>query len=189
MIFILMGFVVFGRSFVILWAGPEYSDAYIITVLFFISLYVPLIQNLGITILQARNQMKFRSIAYIIIAVIAVVLQYFFAKIWGAVGCAVAVSGALLLGQGLIMNIYYKVKQNIAVGSFWKQIAIMDIIPIIVTIVFLLILNDRTINSWASLLVWASIFVIVYFPLFYVFSVNKDEKSLLLGPILKLLKR
>lgn len=189
MIFILMGFVVFGRSFVILWAGPEYSDAYIITVLFFISLYVPLIQNLGITILQARNQMKFRSIAYIIIAVIAVVLQYFFAKIWGAVGCAVAVSGALLLGQGLIMNIYYKVKQNIAVGSFWKQIAIMDIIPIIVTIAFLLILNDRTINSWASLLVWASIFVIVYLPLFYVFSMNKDEKALLLGPILKLLKR
>ncbi|EKC45638.1 hypothetical protein OBE_16754, partial [human gut metagenome] len=33
-------------------------------------LTIPLIQNLGITILQARNQMEFRSILYIIIAFI-----------------------------------------------------------------------------------------------------------------------
>ena len=62
MAMILFGFLTFGRPFVMLWAGPEYCEAYIITCLFFISLYIPLIQNLGITILQARNLMKFRSL-------------------------------------------------------------------------------------------------------------------------------
>lgn len=189
MIFILMGFVVFGRSFVILWAGPEYSDAYIITVLFFISLYVPLIQNLGITILQARNQMRFRSLAYIVIALFALLFQYLFAKMWGAVGCAIAVSGALLLGQGLVMNIYYRLKQNLAIGAFWVQILKMDIVPIIVTIAFAFIMNERSISSWGSLILWISLYAVVYLPLFIAFSMNKDERSLLLGPIKKILKR
>ena len=59
---ILFGFVVFGKSFILLWAGKDYVEAYPITLLFFVALIIPLIQNLGITILQARNQMKFRSI-------------------------------------------------------------------------------------------------------------------------------
>ena len=76
MSFILFAFIPFGRPFVHLWAGSEYNDSYVITLLFFISLYIPLIQNLGITILQARNQMKFRSILYIIIASLSLVFQY-----------------------------------------------------------------------------------------------------------------
>ena len=189
MVLILMGFVAFGRPFVTLWAGSEYADAYIITLLFFISLYIPLIQNLGITILQARNQMKFRSIAYIIIALFALLFQYIFAKMWGAVGCAIAVSGALLIGQGLVMNIYYKVMQNLAIGQFWKQILMMDITPTVVTIVFVFILKDREITTWASFLSWVFVYVIVYVPLFYLFSMNKDEKRLMLGPVRKLLRR
>ena len=189
MVLILMGFVAFGRPFVTLWAGSEYADAYIITLLFFISLYIPLIQNLGITILQARNQMKFRSIAYIIIALFALLFQYIFAKMWGAVGCAIAVSGALLIGQGLVMNIYYKVMQNLAIGQFWKQILMMDITPTVVTIVFVFILKDREITTWASFLSWVFVYAIVYVPLFYLFSMNKDEKRLMLGPVSKLLRR
>ena len=69
MAFILTGFILFGKQFVILWAGSAYEEAYYISLLFFIPLTVPLIQNLGITILQARNQMKFRSSLYVVIAI------------------------------------------------------------------------------------------------------------------------
>ena len=69
MAFILTGFIVFGKSFICLWAGEDYMDAYWIALCFFIPLIVPYIQNLGITILQARNQMKFRSLLYVIKAV------------------------------------------------------------------------------------------------------------------------
>lgn len=188
MISILMGFIALGRPFIILWAGQEYADAYIIALLFFISLYVPLIQSLGITILQARNQMRFRSLAYIIIAMFALVFQFLFAKIWGTVGCAIAVSGALLIGQGLIMNIYYKRKQNIDINAFWRQILLMDVVPIIVTIAFVCILHNRTIDSWFSFIMWGAIYILVYFPLFYRFGINNEEKALLLSPIRKFFK-
>lgn len=185
----LLGFITFGKAFILLWAGPEYNNAYIITTLFFASLYIPLIQNLGITILQARNQMKFRALSNIVLALIALVFQYFFAKVWGEIGCAVAVAGAMLLGQGLVMNIYYKVKQGLAIGEFWKEILKMDFMPLLVTFAFMTILHGREINSWSVLIIWVSAYTIVYFILFYLFSMNKSEKELVVLPIKKILKR
>ena len=43
---ILFGFVVFGKSFILLWAGKDYVEAYPITLLFFVALIIPLIKFL-----------------------------------------------------------------------------------------------------------------------------------------------
>ena len=97
---LLYGFMVFGRAFIELWAGEEYSEAFVVTLLFFIGLTIPLIQNMGITILEARNQMRFRSLLYVGIAIISLSLQIALASKYGIVGCAIAITGALLLGHG-----------------------------------------------------------------------------------------
>ena len=89
--------------------------------MFFVALLVPLIQNVGITVLQARNEMKFRSILYIIIAVVSLAFQVVLAKKYDGIGCGIAISGALLLGQGLIMNIYYKIRQRIDIAQVLER--------------------------------------------------------------------
>ena len=136
MALVLFGFFEFGKTFIKLWAGDGYDGSYSITLCFFVSLYIPLIQNLGITILQARNQMRFRSLLYICIALASLLLQVLFAKLWGEFGCAIAIAGSLLIGQGLIMNIYYHVIQKINILLFWKNIIKMNLLPIIITICF-----------------------------------------------------
>lgn len=186
---ILFGFITFGRAFIALWAGPEYNDAYIIACLFFISLYIPLIQNLGITILQARNQMKFRSLLYIGIAAVALVLQYYFAKMWGGIGCAVAISGALFIGQGVIMNIYYKVRQGIDIKKFWKEIAKMNIVPLIMSACFMYAIYDAPIDSWLTLALWMGLYAIMYIAVLYKFSMNKYERNLFTEPIKRMIGR
>lgn len=186
---ILFGFITFGRAFIALWAGPEYNDAYIIACLFFISLYIPLIQNLGITILQARNQMKFRSLLYIGIAAVALVLQYYFAKMWGGIGCAVAISGALFIGQGVIMNIYYKVRQGIDIKKFWKEIAKMNIVPLIMSACFMCAIYDAPIDSWLTLALWMGLYAIMYIPLLYKIGMNQYERNLFIAPIKKIIGR
>lgn len=186
---ILFGFITFGRAFIALWAGPEYNDAYIIACLFFISLYIPLIQNLGITILQARNQMKFRSLLYIGIAAVALVLQYYFAKMWGGIGCAVAISGALFIGQGVIMNIYYKVRQGINIKKFWKEIAKMNIVPLIMSACFMYAIYDTPIDSWLTLALWMGLYAIMYIAVLYKFSMNKYERNLFTEPIKRMIGR
>ena len=189
MAMMLFGFVTFGHSFIVLWAGPEYNDAYLITCLFFVALYIPLIQNLGITILQARNQMKFRSLLYIGIATVALILQYYFAKLWGGIGCAIAISGALLVGQGIIMNIYYRVKQGIDIKRFWKEIAKMNFAPFLVTLVFVYAMRNIVVDSWTKLALCISIYALIYIVLLYKISMNQYERDLFTGPIKKILSR
>lgn len=179
MVLILSVFTIFGRQFISLWAGPGYEDVYIICLLFFISLLVPLIQNLGITILQARNEMKFRSLLYIVIAMIALAFQIILAKKYGEIGCAIAVAGSLLLGQGLIMNIYYSNKQGIDVQKFWREILKMSLVPIALTIASIFAIKNYDINSWGELVLAILIYCAVYIPLFWLFSMNKYERDLI----------
>ena len=186
---ILFGFIVFGKPFIILWAGLDYADAYIITLLFFIALLIPLIQNLGITILQARNQMMFRSVLYIIIAAIALVFQIILSKHYGGLGCAIAIAGALLIGQGIIMNIYYCRRQNLDVLIFWKEILKMSFVPIITSSFALYITHKFVlIDTWEKLVVGIFIYSLIYIPLFYAFSMNNNEKKMVLSPLKTLLK-
>ena len=180
---ILSGFIVFGKQFILLWAGKTYIDAYVICLLFFTTLLVPLIQNLGITILQARNQMKFRSILYISIAILALIMQILFAKRWGAIGCAFAVSGALIIGQGVVMNIYYAKVQKIDIKLFWKEILKMAVFPFIWTLLSLYLLNYINLDSWSKLISAIVLYCIIYLPILFRFSLNQDERALLTYPV------
>ena len=186
---ILTGFIIFGRDFINLWAGADYDSAYVITLLFFASLSIPLIQNLGITILQARNQMRFRSLLYIVISTISLILQIALTKRYGGIGCAISIAGALFIGQGLIMNIYYYKKQGLDILTFWCEILKMSIAPIILCIIALCILRNITLDSWLSLGVAIVEFVAVYIPMFICFSMNQYERDLLFKPIKKILIR
>lgn len=180
---ILTGFIVFGRDFIRLWAGSDYESAYPITILFFVSLSIPLIQNLGITILQARNQMKFRSLLYIVIATVSLVFQILLAKPLGGMGCAIAIAGALFLGQGLIMNIYYHKKQELDIRSFWKEIGKMSVVPMVMCFCSIFVLRNYILDGWLSLGVAVLIFMLIYSPLFYRFSMNQSERDLFLKPL------
>jgi O-antigen/teichoic acid export membrane protein len=189
MVLVLTGFFLFGQQFILLWAGKGYEDAYFIAMLFFIPLTIPLIQNLGITILQARGQMKFRSLLYLIISLISFIAQIPLSKYYGGIGCACAIAGALILGHVIIMNVYYQFYQQINIIRFWIEIAKMSVIPIFVTVVSYFILQNFVLDSFTKLIVGIVSYLTVYLPLFFVFSMNAYERELILNPIKKILRR
>ena len=185
MSFILSGFVVFGRQFIELWVGNSYSDAYYICLLFFFPLLVPLIQNVAISILQARNQMRFRSLLYLVISLVSFVASLPLTKYYGVIGCAIATSCALFLGHVLIMNIYYQKRVDLDIISFWKEIIKMAIIPFILSLGSLYLLNNLIISNWISFIIGIIFFSLLYIPLFWLFSMNKYEKDLVKNIISK----
>lgn len=188
--YILSGFIIFGRQFIELWAGAGYSDAYIISLLFFIPLTVPLIQNLGITILQARNEMKFRSVLYIIIALVSLAMQIVLTRFFGGIGCAMGVSGALVVGQILIMNVYYRRRQDLDIMTFWKEISKMSIIPIVLIFSSMLVIRHFfALDSWGKLILGIAAFSLVYIPLFFRFSMTDDERNLFISMFHKIFAR
>ena len=184
MSFVLSAFVVFGRAFLRLWAGEGYEAAYYISLLFFFALLIPLIQNLGITILQARNQMRFRSVCYVIIAFLSLIFSVYGAQGWGAMGCAYATAGALILGQGLVMNIYYSRCQRIDIVRFWREIARMSFVPFVLILVSLWLIDVLMINLVNPIMFISSafLFALFYIPLFWSISMNGNERELFLSP-------
>ena len=189
MALVLSGFILFGRQFINLWAGNGYEDAYVIVLLFFVPLTVPLIQNLGITILQARNQMKFRSLLYLVISLVSLAAQIPLAKRYGGIGCACAVAGALVLGQIIVMNVYYQVRQKINIVCFWVEILKMSIVPAFLTVAAYYVLRQFVLDSVQKLCLGIILYLLVYLPLFFAFSMNAYERELVLRPIKRLQKK
>ena len=187
---ILSGFILFGTPFIRLWAGEGYDETYTITLLLFIPSLIPLIQNLGITILQAQNRMKFRSVLYLAISVSSVFLAIPLAQMYGGIGCAIATSAALTLGQGIVMNIYYQRNIKINIIRFWGEIIKMSIVPaIIVLLSHFAMKHYFTVDSFYSLLGLIALFGVVYLIPFWLLSLNKSERDLVLVPLKKIGKK
>ena len=189
MLFVLIGFILFGKTFINLWAGKEYEDAYIISLLFFIPLTVPLIQNLGITILQARNQMKFRSLLYVAIAIASLGISVPLAKQYGGIGCAVGTSLALIGGQIIAMNIYYYKKIHINIPLFWKEIGKMSLAPIGIGVIVWILLQQLILSNWWLLVVSILLFSVCYVPLIWKVSMNDYERNLFGAPFQKVYQK
>lgn len=189
--FILSSFIVFGKPFVTIWAGRDYVDSYYICLIFFVPFTIDLIQNIGITILQARNQLRFRSVLLVLVALFSLLLSILLVNYWGYFGCAISTGLGLLLGQGIILNIYYQRKQQLDIRRFWKEILKMSIVPICTIIIGVYLTNyfvgDNP--SVSSVAISALVFVPLYLLAFWKFSMKSDERILFARPCMAFLHK
>ena len=189
MALILSGFVLFGKSFIYLWVGPGFKDAYLIGLIILIPLTIPLIQNLGITILQARNQQKFRSLVYIVIALLSLAISIPLAKEYGGVGYALGTSFALIVGNIFVMNIYYYKKIHLNIPFFWKEIIRMTFPIVLVAIVSAFLSNLYGEDNWFSLGVKILLYILSYGIVVWKFVMNPYERNLFWSPVQKVFYR
>lgn len=189
MAMILSGFVFVGHSFVNLWAGPEYSDSYYVTLLLIIPVTVPLIQNLGIEIQMAKNKHKVRSIVYFIISIMNIFISIPLVKIWGPSGAALGTAISLFIGNIVFMNWYYHKHIGLDMFFFWKNI--ISILPsVILPILFgAFVVHFFDIKNAISIICFALIYVIVYSLSIWKFGMNDVEKEIIKNPISKIKKK
>lgn len=187
--FIMCGFIIIGQEFIDIWAGEGYDMSYYIALAVMLPLTIPLIQNLGLSILQAKNMHKFRSNLYIVIALINLIISIPLAKILGGFGCALASGICFFIGNGVIMNIYYYKKINIDIPEFWKNIIKMSI-PIIVSLVLGMISTSFIGGSgFISLIVKGLVFTVIYATLMIGFAMNDYEKNLVISPLKNIFRK
>ena len=181
--YILCGFILVGDEFVEMWAGIDYKNAYYIALAVMIPITIPSIQNLGLSILQAKNMHKFRSNLYIVIAIINVVISIPFAYKYGGFGCALASGICFFIGNGIIMNVYYYKKVKLDIIRFWKNILSLSITPITSTFIVYLIDKNIDLSNIQTILINGVLLTIVYIVLSIKISINDYEKSLIDKPI------
>ena len=89
------------------------------------------------------------------------------------------------------MNIYYQRRQQLDIKKFWREIAKMSLVPIVLVCAGLYAANNLFANTAtvSFMVVAGAVFTIVYGVLFWHFSMNKSEKDLFAAPAKQIVAR
>ena len=158
---ILFGFMVFGKSFINLWLGKEYLSAYYIILLIITPGIVPLTQNIGISILQAMNKHKFRSVIYLLIAILNIAISIPLAKRYAGVGAAIGTAFANIVGQIITMNIYYYKVIKLDIPKYWRWF-LSYMMPLLVVTLVIVYFIRNVYMSLVNMILFGILFTIFY---------------------------
>ena len=185
---IMTGFVLFGRYFIITLFGNDYEIAYYIALILMLPVTIPLIQNMGLNIIQAKNKYKFRTTVFFFIAIANVLISIPLAHYYGGIGTAIGTAISLIIGQGFIMNVYYHKKIHINMIKFWKEILKMTI-PVLLS--FLIGIIGGVIIKNTGIIIFTLkvfIYVIIYMSLMWLVGMNQSEKDMITKIVKKFYK-
>lgn len=187
---IFLGFVAVGETFVVLWGGAEqFRVDYVVTLLLFASIIIPAIQTVGIEIQRAKNMHKFRSVTYLIVAIINAILLWPACYYFEGIGAAACVLLTTVFGQIIPMNWYYYRRIGLNIPWFWKKICQLLPSMVVPTIAAVCIALFAHIESYFHIMLWGCVFVAVYAFFLWFFGLNKFERDLIAVPVEKILRR
>lgn len=179
------GFVLFGKSFIEFWVGKKFLDAYYVTLLLIIPACVPLIQNTGLSIMQAMNKYRFKTISTSIMSIFNILISIVLAKKWGPIGAALGTCIALIVCNIIIINVYYYKKLGLNIFLFWKSIFKQSLPFFIPIIIIKVCVNIVKVNSFVLFLLFASFYTIIYCISAYLLSMNSYERKIVRSVISK----
>lgn len=181
---ILVGFVCLGKEFLILWLGEDYLDVYDISIIIFIPATLYLLLEPCQAVLYAKLKNMTRSLILGAVAILHIIISIVLIKLFGFIGAAFGTSLSTITGI-ILLSIYYEKKLNIGVRNiFIKNIRMLPTILISLIIALLIHLIETPI-SWAFFCVKIFAFTFLYVVLTFLFSLNKDERNLIISRVRK----
>lgn len=184
------GVVFFGKPFILnFWAGEGYEASYAVALLLILPASVALIQNIGIEIQRAENLHRFRSVTYLIMALINLGISIVLCRKYGAVGCAAGTAISLIVANGVIMNIYYFKRCGIDIPAFWFSIAKLSkgLIPPVTA--GILIVKFVDLDSPLAFVLSVVAYCAIHCTSQWLIGMNDSEKDLIRLPIKKKVKK
>lgn len=178
--FIISIYTIFGKRFVILWAGQEYINSYYVGLLLMIPMTIPLIQNIGIEIRRAQNKHIIPSIFMLFITILNLIISIPLIYICGEIGAALGTAIALCINT-IFINIYYRKVCKLDIVYFWKQI--VKFIPGCIFPIAIGVLLNYLSLRYNIVIYFTCIFIyaISYIVSMWCLSLNNSEKNFLLG--------
>ncbi|MCD8181572.1 MAG: oligosaccharide flippase family protein [Firmicutes bacterium] len=176
--YIFMIFLAVGKPFMRLWSGIDSDIPYYTALLLISPLLITSIQSIGIEIQRAKDMHRFRSVLYIMTAGINIALSIPLCVKYGALGCAAGTCAVLIIGNIIIMNVYYHKRVGINIFYFWREI--FKFIPSLVLPAASIILIRHFIwENFLSVIVCGIVFSIIYAGSVFLFGLNGSERKLI----------
>lgn len=186
---VVIGFVCVGMDFINVWLGDGYEVVYGCTIMLILPSLFHLPQDIGTTTLFAEGKVKFQSYAYILMALLNLILALPLTKIWGVYGLSFSIMVAYYARTITMDAIFYK-ELNLNVFKFFKD-SYMKIVPSFVLAVTIIVSICRLITAtgWVGFLTKTLICAVVYCTSVWVLAMNHEEKNLVLTPLKKLINK
>lgn len=180
---VLVGFILVGREFMILWMGKDFEISYYCTVCMIIPQLFECSQQIGYTSIMAKGLVKYQALFMICTSVIGLSLSFFLSRSYGVIG-----SCAALLVAGIVnvigIDFILKRKMKFEIGTFFRKCYLRTIPPIIASILigqYVVSLIKPVGLSW--LFIKGGIIMVIYTVLMASVALSKDEKTILMGYI------
>lgn len=181
---LILGIVVFGKDFINLWMGNSFNDSYYVMLLLIVPGIIILTQEIALTQMYVRNDLKPRAILFIIAAVICIIISVILSPKIGAIGSALGVFFALIFCHVIGMNFIYWKKFDLDIPRFFREVH-FKFIPIAVIFILIGFLVNYFIPevTWLKFGIKVITLSLVYLFTSWVLFLNKEEKNLVLTSI------
>lgn len=176
---VLLGYCLFGQRFIQLWVGDEYYMSFFVALILIVPNTINLIQNVGYEIQRAKGLQKYRSLMWLGIAILNVIITLFLIQRYAECGAAMGTAIAWIVGSGFVMNWFYARYVQLDVKRFWREILIIakgGIIPVITFAFAYDFFLQCSINMYILGLI---AFVILYSISMFLIGLNNTERRLL----------
>lgn len=179
--FILTGFFIFGKAFILIWLGKDYIASWIIALLIMFVLTMPLLQVFGTCILEAKRKNRFKSLLSLFMVLIATIISYFISVDYGMYGAILPLVITLGLNS-IIMNFYFKKIFDFKITHYMKNALLKPVIVYsIICMVGYNIIGLFALNSWMILFASISGYSVFYILITFFLLMDDSEKSLILN--------
>ncbi|PKN51551.1 MAG: hypothetical protein CVU55_11425 [Deltaproteobacteria bacterium HGW-Deltaproteobacteria-13] len=177
---IFIGFIFFGKSFIRLWAGKGFDEAYYVTLIALAAAAIPRIQSGMNNVLKAKNLQRVPAMVYVTVAALSVPLSWVLAKPYGLTGVISGAAVGLIIGNVIVANIYFKECVGINLKLLFRRM--FSGAPIVILCASLAGYAAGAIPgiSVKILLGQCLIFTFVYSVAIYLFGLTKEERSRLI---------
>lgn len=173
-------YLLFGKDFILLWAGKDYEVSYYLSLIIMIPYAIPLTQNLGKTLLEACNKQKYHVIVLSVSCASMILLSLLWGKKYPVYGIAIAIGVSIVLSEVLLLNFFYKKKMHLDIGGYYKELLKMIFLMGCPTVAFFYFMPSFLIKNYMDLLKYLLLFLSIY--IFFVpLMLNRYERNLLLS--------
>lgn len=186
---VLSAFAIFGREFILFWAGDGYEEAYFIALIIMVPYTIDVMQNTGLTILKVMNKYSARAVLYVVSAIANMVLSIVLVQLLGIIGAAIATGLCVFVVSGIIMNWYYA-KVGLNIKAYWKEV-IRLALPLVFLMLFVASIKTfggLSIHSWGTLILCIVVYCILFMLVAFFASMNQYEKDLIRSGVCKSLR-
>lgn len=174
------GFTLFGKNFLKLWVGENFLEAYCIVLILIIPVIIPLIENVTNSLLDAMLKRMGRSIILFVMCIINIIISILLIKRIGYIGAAFGTAISLIVGHGILLNIYLKKILKLEIFRMFKEIFkgiwLANLLAITLGIV-LLKLPDTIIGF----LIKVIFYTLIYSSCTYLIGMNRTEKMYIMN--------